>query len=133
MKVVINKCPNNLVDRFQLSDEAMKQAIENGASGIVVTEEANTPVVGKDAFRDVGDGYSAGLFRGMLYKDGKIYTFDDFLDAHRADPVLVKIVEQMGHAANGERANLHVVEIPDGVRWKIEEEDNDETIVLLYP
>ena len=39
----------------------------------------------------------------------------------RDDPVLVAVVEDLREAADGENAELVVVEIPDGVDWEIEE------------
>ena len=39
----------------------------------------------------------------------------------RADPALVQIVEEMGEAAGGPHAELKVIEIPDDVKWYIEE------------
>ncbi len=46
----------------------------------------------------------------------------------RGDPVLVAVVEDMGDAASGEYAELKVVEIPDGVEWRIEEYDGWEWV-----
>jgi hypothetical protein len=37
-------------------------------------------------------------------------------------------VEQLGEAANGEFAELKVVEIPDDAEWTIQEYDGDEWI-----
>jgi hypothetical protein len=37
-------------------------------------------------------------------------------------------VEQLGNAANGDFAELKVVEIPDDVEWIIQEYDGDEWI-----
>lgn len=54
------------------------------------------------------------------------YVRDD--DIPRDDPILVDIVREMGSAANGNHAQLHVVEIPDGVEWTIEEYDGTEWI-----
>jgi len=46
----------------------------------------------------------------------------------RADPLLVKVVEELGSEASGEFAALRVVEIPDGVDWEIDDYDGMETI-----
>ncbi|MEY4331951.1 MAG: hypothetical protein RLZZ196_689 [Bacteroidota bacterium] len=46
----------------------------------------------------------------------------------RDDPVLIKIVEEMGSAAAGRYAELKVVEVPDDVNWFIEEYDGDEWV-----
>lgn len=49
-------------------------------------------------------------------------------DLKRDDLVLVKVVEELGSAADGRCAKLGVVEIPDGVKWVIEEYDGSEWI-----
>ena len=46
----------------------------------------------------------------------------------RDDPVLVQVVEELGKEANGEFAALAVVEIPDDVKWQIEEYDGNEWV-----
>jgi hypothetical protein len=47
-------------------------------------------------------------------------------------PDLVNIIETMGDAANGAHAKLKVVEIPDDVRWVIEEYDGYEHIAEAH-
>jgi len=49
-------------------------------------------------------------------------------DIERNNPILVEIVEQLGEAADGEFAELKVVEIPDDVQWQIEEYDGNEWV-----
>ena len=49
-------------------------------------------------------------------------------DPDRAHPSLIKVVEQLGEAANGPGAKLKVVEIPDDVAWQIEEYDGREWV-----
>jgi hypothetical protein len=46
----------------------------------------------------------------------------------RDNPVLIRIVEEMGEAADGSYAALKVVEIPDGVNWCIEDYDGQEWV-----
>jgi hypothetical protein len=41
----------------------------------------------------------------------------------RDDPDLVAIVEELGKKASGEKSYLHIVEIPDDVKWEINEDD----------
>lgn len=53
---------------------------------------------------------------------------DDF-SRDRANPLLVRVVEEMGsEAASGACAELKIVEVPDGVAWEISEYDGNETI-----
>jgi len=42
----------------------------------------------------------------------------------RDDAALVSVVEEMGKAANGPQARLHVVEIPNGINWRISQDDD---------
>lgn len=49
-------------------------------------------------------------------------------DIGRNNPILVEIVEQLGNAANGDYAELKVVEIPDDIQWQIEENCGNEWI-----
>jgi hypothetical protein len=56
--------------------------------------------------------------------------YDNFScgDIPRDDPILVQIVEEMGSNANGDYAELKVVEIPDDADWYIEEYDGSEWV-----
>ena len=53
-------------------------------------------------------------------------------DITRDDPVLVQVVEEMGRDANGRCAELRVVEIPDDVKWEIEEYDGKEWVAEVH-
>lgn len=50
----------------------------------------------------------------------------------RDDADLVAVVEQLGAAADGRFAGLHVVTVPDGVQWEIEEYDGMEHIAEVH-
>lgn len=58
--------------------------------------------------------------------------YEGFNDPARDDQDLVTIVERLGEAANGRCAELSVVEIPDGVNWKVEEYDGKEWIAEVH-
>ena len=60
------------------------------------------------------------------YKQLRPYTYDWEID--RADPVLVKIVEELGGEANGKFADLKIVEIPDDVQFQIGYYDGTEWV-----
>jgi hypothetical protein len=49
-------------------------------------------------------------------------------DIERNDPALVQMVEELGEKADGEYAELTIVEIPDGVSWDIAEYDGMERV-----
>lgn len=133
MKVVINNCFGG----FGLSTEAMKRAIAEGAAGISVHDEQEYTGgkgrgTGSETFEDVGGGYEVGWIEDVLYKGGKVYTHDDHKDEVRSDPVLVRIVEEMGEAAGGRFASLKVVEVPDDAAWEISEYDGNEHIAETH-
>lgn len=45
--------------------------------------------------------------------------FNPLSDLARNDEILVRVVEELGEAANGDLAKLKIVEIPDGVEWEL--------------
>jgi hypothetical protein len=47
---------------------------------------------------------------------------------HRDDPMLVRVVRELGERANGDHAQLKIVTIPDDVDWILEEYDGIEWI-----
>jgi hypothetical protein len=55
---------------------------------------------------------------------------DDFADREiaRDDPYLVRVVRELGMAANGSHANLKIVEVPGDVEWDIAEYDGVEWV-----
>ena len=59
-------------------------------------------------------------------KWGKFYFSDRNVD--RSDPFLIQAVEELGDEANGEFAELRVIEIPDGVEYEIDEYDGIESV-----
>ena len=60
---------------------------------------------------------------GIAYND--LWTDRDIA---RDDPVLVAIVRELGADANGNYADLKIVEVPYGVEWHIEEYDGMEWV-----
>lgn len=53
-------------------------------------------------------------------------------DIARDDPYLVKIVRELGMGANGDHANLKIVEIPGDVKWQVEEYDGNEWVAEVH-
>ena len=56
--------------------------------------------------------------------DGYGYKFNE----DRTNPNLINCVEKLGEKANGRYSRLRIVEIPDNVKWYIEEYDGVEWV-----
>jgi thiol-disulfide isomerase/thioredoxin len=69
---------------------------------------------------------------GEFYSDGsgpREALWNSFCeDIDRSDQMLIRVVEDLGEEANGEFAQLKVVEIPDDVQWEIGEYDGAEWV-----
>jgi hypothetical protein len=114
MKIVINKCYGG----FGLSHEAMMLYYQ--VKGIpvypdVYPEDGDDEIVTywpvKEEDRVVGEVFPLSVY-----------------DIERTDPALVKVVEQLGDRASGYYSQLSVVEIPDDVKWTIQDYDGIEWI-----
>ena len=72
-----------------------------------------------------GYGLSEEAYEELgLEWDGYGYDYK----ADRTNPKLVAVVRKLGEAANGQYAELKVIEIPDDVKWDIEEYDGIEWV-----
>jgi hypothetical protein len=63
------------------------------------------------------------------------YNNDHFLSLYhikRDDPVLIQIIEEMGVEADGHYAELKIIEIPDDVKWYIEDYDGMEHVAEVH-
>jgi hypothetical protein len=143
MKIVINKCYGG----FGISLEALTQLVIRNADCV----ESCTPkhYYGGDnekfknkndwqkkwdedfsEFEDIGNGFKADKIRQYnVYKDGLLYMIKDRSDnSTRTDKDLVDIVEKMGEEASGSLSELQIVEVPDDVKWEIDEYDGIESI-----
>jgi len=133
MKVVINRCFGG----FGLSHEAVMRYFE--IKGITVYPEQNNRnwkfwtywlVKPEDRIESKeGDAWRA-MSREERVAYNKLYSAQSFYerDIERHDPALVQVVEEMGSEADGVAAELAVVEIPDDVKWYIDEYDGREHV-----
>lgn len=64
------------------------------------------------------------------YKKLAGITGGDWYDREvaRDDPYLIKVVKELGSAANGSCASLKIVEVPGDVSWHIAEYDGNEWV-----
>lgn len=69
---------------------------------------------------------------GLSDKALQMLGIEDEYDLERNDPKLVEVVEALGEEANGECAELEVVELPeDTTDYSIEEYDGSETVIYV--
>ena len=67
----------------------------------------------------------------LYWKQGMVDDYDGLLwvrDVERNDPVLVRVVEELGDEANDHFSELKVVTIPDDVEWHVAEYDGMEHV-----
>lgn len=143
MKVVINECFGG----FGLSDAAYEKLIEWGVPVRKYVEQERDPDTGLWLPQAANDGEV--IFDRELTPLGESESHDRLYHAFkrrvpnrrywdtwtrdsRAHPLIVRLVEEMGEAANGEHARLKVVEIPDGVEWEIDEYDGSEHVAEVH-
>ena len=67
----------------------------------------------------------------LYIKESGITPAGDW-DIARDDPTLVRIVEEMGFNSSARYSDLKVVEVPDGVRWFIQEYDGMEWVAEAH-
>jgi hypothetical protein len=63
-----------------------------------------------------------------LYNEKSKTKMDYAHDIERDDPILIEVIELLGEEADDRFSKLKIVEIPDGVEWKIEEYDGHEHV-----
>jgi hypothetical protein len=151
MKVVINKCYGG----FSLSPLAIKYMAEIQDKSCfffkkdygkgVLSNDRYIPCTIDEAARDIMFSAFTIKHPDKLFDDEKSWnemTLEErnkhnklwesvslsSRDFNRADPLLVKCIEELGNKANGICAKLAVIEIPDGTKYTIEEYDGFEHI-----
>lgn len=103
-KIVINTCYGG----FGLSDEAIRMYLE---------------------IKEIPYEERKGRWTMFCSPGGEDWDlYDTVTDMDRADPALVKVVENLGLMANGMCAKLKIVDIEAGTRYRIQEDDGNEWI-----
>ena len=133
-KIVINKCYGG----FGLSEAGMQAyAARKGLTlypekGILFTRYWTVPPEQRVA--EVSEEQWLKMTGAERIAQDKAYTSQTInnIDFSRDDPDLVAVVEELGEQANDQFANLKVVEIPDGVVWKIADYDGREHIAEVH-
>ena len=107
MKIVINDCYGG----FGLSNLAIEKYAKIKDIDLE-TRKAKAPF-----FDDQIEYYHTGTENMFSYRD-----------IERNDPVLVQVVEELGNNANDWGSELKVVNIPEDVKWQIDEYDGIEWV-----
>jgi len=144
-KVAINVCYGG----FGLSDAAYQKLIDWGIPVQKYVEETRDPVTGKVNPKPLNGGMV--IFDRELTPPGESKWTDLYHETkhdpayggmfsdrywevwlhdteYRAHPLIIRVIEELGEAANGEHAALKIVEIPDDVEFTIEEYDGLEHV-----
>ncbi len=77
-------------------------------------------------------GFSLSDAAMRRYAEIKGMAYDEMTlgsrEFERDDPALVQVVEELGDAANGMCAKLHIEDVPKGTLWRIDEYDGFESV-----
>jgi hypothetical protein len=119
-KVVINACYGG----FGLSKEAYEKLIEWGVPLRDYAQEKQGP----DGLPEPSNDGEVILRSTGEWRVGREPYWDTWTRESREHPLIVRVVEELGAAANGPCAQLKVVVIPDGVDYEIAEYDGNEHI-----
>lgn len=134
MRLVINRCYGG----YSLSAKAVKRLAELQGKPCFffkhdyAKKKRFIPVT----IEEVGHSM---FFDAFTTDDPNSLTKDNFDDAYitsrpepRSDPLLIQVVEELGRDADGDCAELKIVEIPDGTDYEIDEYDGIERIAEAH-
>ncbi len=116
MKIAVNKCFGG----FELSDMALRFL------------ESNHDVTIYKSWDDMQTNSLEGelwCIEENAYNKSTMYSNADEL---RTDPRVIDTVERLGSSANGEFAEIEIIEIPDGIEYAINDYDGIETIHEIH-
>ena len=131
MKLVINTCYGG----FGLSDEAMMLYAKKKGFEVTLVKEGFATTFFKCKPEDLPEILKRGYLslsneqrRGPYSKAFSEIEILSYYSFERNDIDLIKVVEELGAAANGRYADLKIIDIPDGIKWQIEEYDGVEWV-----
>lgn len=132
-KIVINSCHGG----FSLSFQGVMEYARIKGIQLYPFKEAEGSTFRNSIYISASSADANNLF--IYYATEPIVngvlTKDNYFSVHsipRDDPALVQVVESLGWLADGHFAELKVVEIPDDVKWEIEENDGKERIAEVH-
>jgi hypothetical protein len=127
MKVVVNTCYGG----FSVSEAAIKRYAEiKGLTLYPENDEYGTTyyIVPKDQ-RENLDNWEDLTLEERIASNRRADAQE--LKVER-DETLAQVVEELGKAANGEYADLAIVEVPNDVSWRISEYDGKEWVAEVH-
>ena len=138
MKIAINGCFGG----FGLSTAAYEKLIEWGVPVRKYIEQRRDPETGRYLEEPLNDGEiifdreltprGESTISDLYYKYPNSSMSRRYWDCwtreNRTHPLVIRVIEELGKAADGACAQLKIVEIPDGVDYEINEYDGLEHI-----
>jgi hypothetical protein len=126
MKVVIN----NGIGGFGLSKKAFERLIELGMTCTELHEEGDNKGQPIDGNADIWKIYDWMKYNRELdiveYVVQYNFVGRENSSKIRSNPLVIRVVEELGIEANDEHSTLKVVEIPDNIEYIICEDDTGE-------
>lgn len=132
MKIVINSCYGG----FSLSDKATEMYL--ALKGKKYYKYPNKwDIMGsqflfcpKEEYERLESEYKQKYGDWKKFNELNLYFCNR--EIPRNDPDLIEVVEKLGKEANGQFANLKIVNIPDDVKWEVCEYDGNETVEEVH-
>jgi hypothetical protein len=119
MKIVINSCYGG----FGLSEAAAARYAELANLNLIVADSGFS-----DSYYYLHPTISGSMDHREVPGDAI-----DVDDVERTDPILVQVVEELGSEdASGRFSELQIVEVPDDVKWQIDEYDGSEWVAEVH-
>jgi len=123
MKVAINRCWGG----FGLSKKAVLRYAEIKGIKLYPDDSSKFYVLYYLVPKEVYEKANAKDKKKGNYQESNKMCFS-VLDIERDDPVLIQVIEELGKEADGPHAKIEVVDIPDGIKYEIDEYDGRESI-----
>ena len=137
MKILVNRCYGG----FNISDEAFEEYLNRTGQVFYKRKSKWSSLDSLDSFDyykvspEEYDKIYQEETTNKVSSDGHIQSNELYLtssDISRTDPILIQIVEEMGEKSFGMCSEIEVVNIPDDIKYTIEEYDGNEHIAEAH-
>jgi hypothetical protein len=129
-KIVYNACYGG----FSLSNEAIMRYAEIKGVTLHPSESkfgfTNYYLCSPEEWEQINAEEQLNPVSPRRYARSNALYFSD-RDIERNDPILVQVVEELGDKANGSHAKLRIAEVPAGTRYRIDEYDGLESVMII--